>query len=62
MTSDESIEYQVIYDTRIGILCGSGPVTRSAHALAEKESKEHMENLRFEESLKRFTAHDSRAN
>lgn len=60
MTPDEKIEYEVIYETRLGILCGTGKPNAQAKEIAANEARDHIEALRFEESLKRFAAHDSR--
>lgn len=59
VTPDEIIEFGIIYETRLGILCGAGTPNAQAKEIAAKEAREHIEALRFEESLKHFTAHDS---
>ena len=38
-------EWQYVYDERVAILCGDGPVTPQAHKMALDEADEHVRRL-----------------
>lgn len=47
MTSDElKHEWQVTYDTRLGILCGTDKPTNEQVDIAFAEAEEHVKDLR----------------